>query len=357
MQPPLLGDHSARPGLRVLTVTPGGGLWAGRGYEILFSPDHGRTFVPRATYDAERWQNLGARWRLSARLLRSGFHDLVELPDGSLVGVVPRWIVHARPGSSRFERALRVRRGTRPLALALAPEGLLYFGEYFANPQREEVYVYVSTDGGRHWEVCYVFPRGRIRHVHRLLFDPFRQAMVVLTGDETSECKVLLTTDGFRSLTELRSGGQEVRAVTAIPIPEGLILPTDTPLAPNFVQLLDYNGRLTRLCPLPGSAFYACSVLSGDGVRYFVSTGVEPSRINTSRRAALFMSTNVSGWTAVYSGDKDLWPGKYFQYGAIILPGGAPAPTYLYATTVALRQDDNVFHRWRLSGARVTKST
>ena len=56
-----------------------------------------------------------------------------------------------------FARPSRSRRGTRPLALAVTSEETVYWGEYFANPRRDEVNIYGSDDHGDTWSVVHTF--------------------------------------------------------------------------------------------------------------------------------------------------------------------------------------------------------
>jgi len=332
-------------GYRILTITDDGYLWVSSKYNIFKSIDRGRNFLFQANFNFNRIYGIVSNSRIIYRFLRGGFHDLVVFPDGTLVGIVPHWIVHAKANSNFFAPTFRIQRGTRPLNLAITQKGHLYFGEYFNNPKRKEVYIYASEDKGIHWEICYVFPKGTIRHVHRIIYDSYRKGLIILTGDEEKECQVLFTPDNFKTIDVLISGGQEVRFATAIPMPLGLILPTDTPLDQNYIKFLDNNGKLHKLCKLPGSSFYSCQVKSF----YFISTGVEPSKFNKCRSATLWASKNGFDWEKIFEKKKDIWPSKLFQYGNIILPSGRNPSNYLFATTMALSRCDNVLHCWHLT--------
>ena len=332
------------PGMRLLRID-GRRLWASRGYALLQSTDAGETWEKRARFPPPAWRDLTSRVRLTARLCRDGFHNLLVRPDGGLVGVVPGAIVVAGPGEERFRTAFRVTRGTRPLALAQDPQGRIYFGEYFGNPDREEVHVHGSDDGGETWHVARSFPAGSIRHVHRVFWDPFDRAIWVLTGDYGDECRILRTEDGFRTVEVIRKGGQEVRTKCAIPARESIVFATDSPLEPNRIFRLDRSsGDLSEVGSLPGSGSFACTV----GPVMIFSSAVEPSRTNRDRHATLVGSNGGEGWEPILRWRKDCWPMHLFQYGTIALPEGDNETDSLFATGVAVREADLTLVRFDL---------
>ncbi|MFH1897593.1 MAG: hypothetical protein ABH886_05060 [Candidatus Desantisbacteria bacterium] len=337
----ILSTPFSKPNYRVLSVSEKGELWASNGYKVCCSHNYGEDFEFIAKYKTSIIQKVTTQFRSINRILRGGFHDLIILND-SIIGIVPHYIVRAKKGSNQFVSVFHIKRGTRPLSLANTPEGYLYFGEYFNNPNRDEVYIYESRDEGCNWEVCHTFLKSSIRHVHKILYDHYRKGLLVLTGDEGHECKVLFTSDNFQTMDEIISGNQQARAVSAIPIHEGIILPTDTPLEQNYIQFLDNNGKLHQICPIPGSSFYACRA----GSYFFISTAVEPSEVNRSCLATLWGSKNGFNWKQIFQAKKDIYPSKLFQYGNIILPCGVNNSSYLFATTVALNGCDGVMHRW-----------
>ena len=95
------------------------------------------------------WRTVTSSSRLTSRLFRDGFHALVALSSGHLVGAVPDAIVTLAPGDTEFRVSHKLLRGTRPLHLAVAPGDDIFWGEYFDNPQRDEVHIYASTDRRR----------------------------------------------------------------------------------------------------------------------------------------------------------------------------------------------------------------
>ena len=278
------------------------------------------------------------------------------------------------PGEPEFRTTFSVRRGTRPLALAVTPQGHVYWGEYFGNPDREEVHIYGSQDQGETWQVVYTFPKGGVKHVHSVTWDPFGECMWVLTGDYGDECKILRVTvrqvesrderpdtpqRGFRGSSTCResiigpnwqdvdtvmAGDQQARTATCVPTAEGLYFATDTPLAQNYIYCLDHSDRLERLQPLLGSSLQSCKV--GDNL--FFSTAVEPSKVNKSPYSTLVGSSDGQDWTEVIRWRKDILHAGLFQFGNSFLPTGPNETNLLAATGMAVKGHDMATNLWRV---------
>src|SRR5690606_31660451 len=124
-------------------------------------------------------------------------------------------------------------RGSRPLHL-LRTNTKVYFGEYFGNPDRSEVRIFCTRDG-RSWTTCHTFKEGEIRHVHSLVYDSYRSGIWVCTGDLGDESALWYTADDFRTIKAVYRGGQANRAVSIIPLPNGLVVPMDSPLEENYI--------------------------------------------------------------------------------------------------------------------------
>ena len=298
-----------------------------------------------ARYRAD-WSRLASSsTRLGARLRRDGFHALAVLPDGSLVAVLAKTIALCPPGEAEFRPTWRVRRGTRPLNLALVPGGAIYWGEYLDNPGRHEVHVYGSHDGGRTWDVVYTFPAGTIRHVHSITYDPYRDHLWVCTGDYGDECRILRAASDWTSVEPCLDRGQQARTVRPVPMPGGLFFATDSELEQNYVYCLGPDGRLDQLCPTGGPSTWGCQV----GSSLFFSTHVEPSKAVQDRCAALYGSPEGGEWRRLLAWRKDPWHETLFQFGNIVLPAGHNETNILAATGVAVRKEDGVMHVWSLS--------
>ncbi|MEW6404300.1 MAG: hypothetical protein AB1649_21080, partial [Chloroflexota bacterium] len=240
------------PGLRVV-AWHAGNLYVGHRYDLLQWQPEQSAWQYVASFDPGLWRRLSSAHRLSARLLRDGYHTLVGLTDGTLVAALPKAIAVLQPGTCQFEATFRIPRGTRPLALAATPAGHIFWGEYFNNSQRDAVHVYGSSDGGRSWQIVYTFSPDSICHVHSITYDPYADCLWVLTGDEGDECRVVRATPEWSSLEVVLAGNQQARGVTLLPLPDALYFATDTPLEQNYVYRLHRDGCLERLTRLAGS--------------------------------------------------------------------------------------------------------
>jgi hypothetical protein len=318
-------------------------LYASRGYELLRG--HIReastvTWKSAGSFDPGWKRRLSASNRLSARLLRDGFHALAVVPAGGLVAAVPGSIITLGRGEAEFRQTHAITRGTRPLHITAVPDGTVYWGEYFDNASREEVHIYGSSDGGATWSVAYTFPRRAIRHVHNIVHDQWQNCLWILTGDYGDECRILRATCDLSRVESVLQGQQQTRAVAAIPTEDGLYFSSDTPLERNYIYRLDREGKLSQLASISSSSIYGCRA----GSNLFFSTMVEPSEVNRDRTVRVYAadSRTPDRWQAQLEWKKDWWPMGLFQYGNAFLPDGNNETPYLAVTTMAVTRDDMV---------------
>ena len=320
-------------------------LYSSRGYELLAARVDSAEFEWRAVglYRPAWWRNLTSRNQLSFRMVRDGFHGLAILPSGNIVAAVPGAIATLSAGETKFQVTHRLTRGTRPLHITGTPDGRVFWGEYFDNPQRDEVHIYASVDQGITWQVAYTFERGAIRHVHNVLYDRWENCFWIFTGDYGAECRILRASLDFSSVDEVVVGSQQTRAVAAVVNEDGLYFATDTPLEQNFIYYLSRRGRVQRLGALPSSSIYACKNRRG----MFFSTMVEPSEVNRSRSVELFGSADGAEWKSLAGWDKDRWAMKFFQYGNAFLPDGENTTDFVAVSTVAVEGSDLQTSIWK----------
>jgi len=334
------------PRMRALAWS-GDWLYASRGYAVL------RARMTRVI----EWERVGlfrpAAWRsisscsqLGSRCFRDGFHALVALPSGHLIGAVPGAIVTLSPGEAEFRVSHRVTRGLRPLHIAAAPNGQVCWGEYFDNPRRDAVHIYASSDRGARWEVAYTLPRGAVRHVHNIVYDEWENCLWVLTGDQGRECRIIRASCDFRTADVVLSGNQQARCAALVATRDAVYFSTDSPLEQNHVYRLDRrNGEVRAVAELSGSSIYGCLV--GDAT--FFSTMVEPSAINSSCDVELYGSRDGVDWQHLQRWKKDRWPIGLFQYGNAFLPDGQNTTALLATTAIAVERSDMETSIWQVS--------
>jgi len=319
-------------------------LYASRGYELFSSEVIGTNPNWQAVgrYRPEAWRTASSAFRLTSRLFRDGFHALAVSPTKHLVAAVPKAIVTLPPGDGEFQISHRITRGTRPLHIISTPGGVLYWGEYFDNRQRDEVHIYASADCGKSWNVAYTFPKRTIRHVHNIVHDEWENCLWVLTGDEGPECRILKASCDFRTVETVISGNQQARAVALVPTREGLYFASDTPLESNHIYRLNRSGNIENLNGISSSSIYGCLV----GNAIFFSTMIEPSTVNRDRQARLYASNNGESWHNPLAWSKDAWPMGLFQFGNVFLPDGRNTTSVLALTTVAVKSEDQQTSLW-----------
>ena len=81
----------------------------------------------------------------------------------------------------------------------------------------------------------------QIRHIHGCYYDSYRKGVWVLTGDSDKESGLWFTDDFFETLKCIKGNTQNARAVSIIPMRDGLIVPTDSPRQQNYIQFLDFK--------------------------------------------------------------------------------------------------------------------
>lgn len=319
-------------------------LYASRGYSLFRARISERevNWEQVACYRPPWWRNLTSRHRLSFRLVRDGFHA-IAVGRRSLIAAVPGAIATAPQGSDEFQVSHLLLRGTRPLHITALPDGRVFWGEYFDNAARAEVYIYGSSDQGLTWNVAYTFPRGSIRHVHNIIYDQWSERLWVFTGDYGKECRILCVSPDWKAVDEVLCGNQQARAVGAVVTEYGLYFASDSPLEQNHIYFLSRSGELRAIYPLPSSSTYACQNRGG---MYF-STMVEPSYVNLTRHATLFGSADGSDWQNLASWRKDARSMKFFQYGNVFLPDGENGTAWLAASTIAVERADQRMFLWK----------
>ena len=339
--------RDAAPGLKLTLVArfprtrvlawDGDVLYASRGYSLVRCRPAQSPIVWEhvARYSPVWWRRITSATKLGFRLVRDGFHALAVLPSGELIAALPGVIATLRPGEKEFLVTHVLQRGTRPLNIAVAPDGRVFWGEYFDNPGRDAVHVYGSNDHGATWRVVYSFAKGAIRHIHNIVYDRWAGCFWVLTGDIGDECRILRASLDWSRVESVISGNQQARAVAAVPREDGLYFASDTPLEQNCIYKLDRKGDLTRLAEIHASVLCGCAV--GDAV--FFTTMVEPSSINLERKVSVYGSSNGVEWARLQSWMKDRWPERFFQYGNGLLATGRNATNFLAVTTIAVEND------------------
>jgi hypothetical protein len=324
-------------------------LYASRGYTLLRCNSKKLLENDRVDWEKVAFfkpnfiRNLASYNRILTRLTRAGFHFLEILPNEKMISILSKNIAILMPREKEFKTTFKIKRGTRPLGMAITPDGKIYWGEYFNNPERDEVNIYGSEDGGNTWEVVYTFPKGSIRHVHNIIYDQFDDSLWILTGDEGKEPKILHASNDCRVVDIVLEGNQQARAATLIARPKGVYYATDTPYEQNYIYFLDRNGSREKILPISGPSMWSCEVDSA----MFFSTAAEPSKLYYGF-ACIYGKLNGNEWQRLIEWPKDNLHPKYFQFGNVVLPRGKDSNNLLAATGVAVRNEEGATTIWKI---------
>ncbi|MHC4234954.1 MAG: beta propeller repeat protein [Planctomycetota bacterium] len=327
------------PGRAVL-VQEDGTLYISRHYRIYRSSDDGQTWTAVAAIPRSALRRAIEASRLACRLLRHEVRALLVLENGMMVASSREGVFYA-PSSDGEMRPSSVGGGScrwrPPIRLCAGPGNGVLWGEYWRNSERGAVRLFASNDAGRSFDVAYVFEPGMIRHVHNVLYDRPLDVYWVLAGDYGDEPGIGCLSADLKDFDWLVKGAQQYRAVCVFDRGDHLLYGTDTETERNFVMCVDKaTGRVERLTQLEGSCIHACRF----GGWYTLTTSVEPSSVNTTQEADIWVSRDGEEWRRVFSSTKDGWDGKYFQYGSLVMPGGASGREILLLSGQALKGMD-----------------
>lgn len=253
---------------------------------------------------------------LSRRLLRAEVTGLYTLSDGTQLVIAKKGIFRKEANTNVFIKIFAVPRGSRPLNLCITPDGKIYFGEYFANIEKTAVRFFKSVDNGRVWSVAFTIAAGRINHIHGLFWDKFTSRLWICTGDREEECIIGYTEDGFQTIVEVFKGGQEYRTCHLFFYEQYVVFATDSQYAENEIKYFDRDTlQVNVLQKIQGTAIKGGQC----GEVAFISTTVEPSKINKDTFSHLWVTKDGLHWAEVYKAEKDILP-HIFQFGSIEFP-------------------------------------
>lgn len=226
------------------------------------------------------------------------------------------------------------RRPSPPFSITVGPGDALLFGEYDPRTAHgRPVRIFVSRDGGRRFEVAHTIEPGSVMHVHSLLFDPKLDLYWVFAGDYGDEAGIGHLSADLQHFEWFRKGEQRYRLCEAFDLGERLVYATDSNVEENTILSLDKrSGATETLARLEGSSLYACRF----GSLLCLSTTVEPSRVTTSDRAALWVSRDGDSWARVLEVEKDRWP-PILQFGGLVLPRGASQSETIWMSGQAVK--------------------
>lgn len=330
---------------KMLCVQADGTVYMGRRRQMYKSGDDGRTWNLVGWLPATCVGHLATVSRLAGRLLRQEIRALAILSSGSCVASSRSGVFYGKGDGERMEPSEvegREKGWSPPMTMTVGPSEVVLWGEYNSKFKHGlPIRVYASDDKGRSYHVVRVFEAGSILHIHNIVFDQAAGHYWVFTGDFDDEAGIGRLSADFKDFEWAARGKQCFRVVEAFDFGDHLVYGTDSGYEKNeIVRWHKSSGRVERLAELEGSCIYACRF----GRWYALTTTVEPSVVNRSQCASLWVSRDGEKWAKVLSAKKDRWHPVYFQFGSIVLPRGASdKETLLFSGQALERLDGKAF--------------
>ena len=249
------------------------------------------------------------------RIFRAEITHLNKFGNNNFFCIAKKGIF--RLEGKKFRKCFSIKRGSRPMNLCQDKNRAIYFGEYFANPERKPVHVYKTNDNGDSWQIVYTFPQNTINHIHGIFRDPYTEKLWIVTGDLDEECMIGYSEDSFQSIIPVYKGKQEYRACVLLFYEDRIVYATDSQYVKNSIKEIDkVSGKITNLCEIKGSGIYGGKI----GNTVFFSTTVEPSRVNKDQNSYLMVSNGGKEWKEFLHFRKDHWHPSLFQFGSMRFP-------------------------------------
>ncbi len=331
------------PELRGYTVewAEPGEFYLSRRNRIYHTESLAKPFREVAAAEAPGWKGIASNVRLAQRLLRFMVTNVVKLPNGDLFVTFDKSAGVIRDGKYRpldgMVRPCRVLRS----GCALDAGGDVYFGEYLANDGRGPMRIYRHPLGSDIVETVHILPAGSVKHIHGIYSDPFTGDLFCLTGDADSECAVMRSPDGFKTIKYVGRGDESWRAVSILFDEKSLFYGTDAEYRANEVYRVDRETlERTPLGKVSGTVFYSKS-LSAD---LFFATTAENAPSQTENVAAVWHLSPEGVLRQVVSYQKDRWNPTLFMFGTVHFPYRNAVPGRLYFSLVGVKGDNRTFY-------------
>lgn len=282
------------------------------------------------------WKRFCSKIRLVERLLRLEPRLAVAINDDEFIFSYQGKIYRMSVTSKKLSVEHTYRKGMNNALTFCCENGAILYGEYFGNTNRDKVSIYQRQVSGE-WKVVYTFPQNTITHIHNITYDNFRKCYWILTGDQDDESGIWMADLGFNNIRPIFKGKQKYRSCFLIPVENGIIYNTDTPLENNGMYFAEYKKGIwvePRLeYGVSGPCIYGRKLNDN---HYVFATSVEPDSslpkwryVITSRLGKgvkdryshiyLYESKNKE-LVEVVKLKKDVWRMLLFQFGNVMFP-------------------------------------
>lgn len=328
-------------GFVVEWAEPGNYLLSRRN-QIYRSTDLKPPFELIAEVEAPFWREVGSFSRLGQRLLRFSVTNAIPLTDGEIFVSFDKSVGVIRNGKylhlQGLERPCRILRS----GAAIDEAGNLFFGEYVSNDDRGPVNIYrhVPGTGTDSVEKVFTFPKNSIRHIHGIYFDVYDRSLVCLTGDADSECRMLRTRDGFKTIETVGEGDESWRAVSVLFAADTIYYGTDAEYRANTIYELDRaTGDRKMVGEVSGTVFYSQQFMG----EMFFATTAENAPSQTENVAAIWNVDAAGNLKEITIFAKDRWHATLFGFGTVYFPHVSSTSDELFFSLSATERDNRTF--------------
>ena len=218
-------------------------------------------------------------------------------------------------------------------ACAQDKKGGVYLGEYISNLQRDDIHIYYLPPNSRKLKIVYTFNKNTIRHVHGIYKDPYSNDFWILTGDVKDECKILKTSNEFKTLEVVGSGNDNWRAVSIQFTAKNLYFGTDAEFDKNYIFKMDRATYKTKVVSeVDGPIYYSCKI-KNQIIFAVTAEGCPSQKVN---KTVLWKLNKNNTATQIKSYDKDIFPIQLMP--GIIHFANGEAGDYIFGYGIGLKK-------------------
>ena len=282
--------------------------------------------------------------RIFQRLFRFLFYNVLKLPNGDLFITFGDEI--AFYSNKKIEKINVGKNNFRVLRSGCAYDnnGSVIFGEYHTNKFRNKMNIYRFDIKTKKLSIIYTFKENSIRHIHGIYYDKYSGRLWCVTGDENHECKILSSSDYFKTVDVFGEGDESWRCVSLIFTKKYIYYGTDSEFQQNFIYKIDRKS-LNRevLSKVNGPVYYS---KNKTGKIAFATTAEIRSDDNESKfkgtSPAIYIVNKEDKVELVFSSKKDNLSPIIFMPGSIHFSQGDDGSNNLYFYCVAISRLDNL---------------
>ena len=263
--------------------------------------------------------------------------------------------------SKEISKEISFKKGRGPLSFCEIKdikgfEDGIYFGEYFMNPNLEEIKIFGKTNSYA-WKDFYTFKNEyAINHIHSLIPDKYNNCVWILSGDFKDAAAIFKATNNFNKIEKVIGSDQNSRGVIAFPTKKGLVYATDSQFIENTIRILTFennrwqseelfkiNGPVTNGCELPDFYVFSTSTEPGEESKNKIKSFFDKKPgvgIKENESQIILLSKDLTNLNVIYRNQKDWLPYRLFQFGSISFPQGENKNNRIYAYPVACKSND-----------------